>query len=149
MPRFWSGSAYTWGGWTVGCTAERERKAIIARSQGEKQSRINRSEGIKNELVNKSEGEKQKRINEAEGKAGEIRAIADATAASIEKVAEAISAQYGERAVRLQLTEQYLNSLAHLAQERTGVLLPLDLTRLDQLLGSMGLSSGNKNGPEA
>ena len=37
--------------------AERERRAILAASEGDKQSRINRSEGLKRELINRSEGE--------------------------------------------------------------------------------------------
>ncbi len=120
-------------------TAERDRKAIIAKSLGEKQSRINRSEGSKNEMVNKSEGEKQRRINEAEGKASEIRAIADATAASIEKIAAAVSAPGGAPALRLRLTEQYLDQLAGLANAQTDVLLPMDLTQPDALLRAVDL----------
>ena len=54
-------------------TAERDRKAVLAQSEGEKQALINRSEGYKAEMINTSEGEKQKRINEAEGHAAEIR----------------------------------------------------------------------------
>ena len=56
--------------------AERERRAILAKSLGDKASRINRSEGQMTELINLSEGEKQRRINSAEGKAAEILAIA-------------------------------------------------------------------------
>jgi len=120
-------------------TAERDRKAIIARSQGERESRINRSEGAKKEMVNKSEGEKQRRINEAEGRASEIRALADATAASIEKIAEAISVPGGATALKLQLAEDYLNQIAGLANKDTDVLLPMDLTQPDTLLRAVDL----------
>ena len=62
-------------------SAERERRAIMATSEGDKQSRINRSEGVKTELINVSEGERQRRINEAQGYGQEILSIAAATAA--------------------------------------------------------------------
>lgn len=128
-------------------TAERDRRALIYKSEGDKLSRINRSEGLKTEMVNKSEGEMQRRVNEAEGKASEIGTIAIATAKSIEKLAVAISSKGGEEAVRLRLSLGYLNQLSHLADSKTNILLPADLTRLDDLLGSLGLTldSDEKN----
>ena len=122
-------------------TAERERKALVAKAEGDRQSRVNRSEGRRVELVNKSEGEMQRRINEAEGRAQEIIAIADATAASIETIADAISAGSGEEAVRLRLSEKYIDRLGSLADRETRVLLPADLTQLDALLASIGLQA--------
>lgn len=127
-------------------TAERERRAIVARSEGEKQSRINRSEGLKMELINKSEGEMQRRINEAEGKAKEIRAIAEATANSVEVLGQAINARGGEESVRLQLSLKYLTRLSSLANDRTNILLPVDLTRVEDLLASLGLRSDSAEG---
>lgn len=122
-------------------TAERERRAIVARAEGEKQSRINRSEGLKIELVNKSEGEMQRRINEAEGKAKEIKAIAEATAKSIEMLGKAIATKGGEESVRLQMSLKYLTRFSALASKHTHVLLPVDLTRVDDLLASLGLNA--------
>ncbi|MDH4128373.1 MAG: paraslipin [Spirochaetota bacterium] len=121
-------------------TAERERRAIIYKSEGDKQSRINRSEGLKAEMVNKSEGEKQRRVNEAEGKAAEIEAIALATGKSIEKLAAAISTDGGQDAVRLRLSQEYLGQLSNLANSKTNVLIPADLSRIEDLLGSVGLN---------
>ena len=60
--------------------AEREKRAIIAESEGTKQAKINVSEGDKQELIKRSEGEMQKRINEAAGRASEIEQLANATA---------------------------------------------------------------------
>jgi regulator of protease activity HflC (stomatin/prohibitin superfamily) len=60
--------------------AEREKRAVIAESEGQKQAIINRAEGDRQEMIARSEGEKQKRINEAEGKAKEIEFVASATA---------------------------------------------------------------------
>ena len=121
-------------------TAERERRAIIAKSEGEKQSRINTSEGAKMEMINLSEGEMQRQINEAEGLASEILAIAEATAGSIEKIGNAVSMPGGDHAIRLNLAEKYFNSLNQLASSDTDIILPVDLSNMDQLLGKLGLS---------
>jgi regulator of protease activity HflC (stomatin/prohibitin superfamily) len=52
--------------------AEREKRAMIAESEGERQSKINRAEGERQQAIALSEGERMRRINEAEGKAKEI-----------------------------------------------------------------------------
>ena len=122
-------------------TAERNRRAMVAKAEGDMQAMINRSEGAMEELVNRSEGEMQRRINEAEGRAQEVLAIAKATADSIKKIAEAIEQPGGAQAVELQLTEQYLDQMSGLANPKTDVLLPADLTRLDDLLRGLALSS--------
>ena len=123
--------------------AERERRAILASSEGDKQSRINRSEGLKAELINRSEGEMQRRINEAEGHGEEIRAIAEATAGSIEKIAAVISQTGGLEALKLQLNERYIDAIRGL--EHSKIILPanivdyrawLDNLSLDHLKGS-------------
>ena len=125
-------------------TAERDRRAQIATSEGDRQSRINNSEGYKAELVNKSQGEKQKRINEAEGKAAEISSIALATASAIEKIGGVIKDQAGATAFELQMSEKYIKQLNHVANSKTEILLPADLTQVSQLLESIGLTSLSK-----
>ena len=122
-------------------SAERKRRAIIAESEGQMISRINRSEGVKMEMINHSEGEKQRQINEAEGKAQAILAIADATAKSIAQVGEAISQENGDESIRLQLSKKYLTQFGQLAKDETHVLLPADLSQLEELLGSAGLET--------
>ena len=84
----------------------------------------------------------QRRINEAEGQAAEIRALAEATALSLERLAAAATQPGGEEALRVQLVEQYLTQLSHLAKSDTQVVLPADLTRLEDLLTSVGLGAG-------
>lgn len=108
--------------------AERERRAEIARSEGDMESRINYSLGVMEEAVNRSEGEKQRRINEAEGQAMEVKSLAKATAIGIARIAEAIQRAGGEEAVALQMAENYLSQLARLAKENTQLVLPIDLT---------------------
>ncbi len=120
-------------------SAEREKRAIIAESEGAKQSRINKSEGVKMELINKSEGERTKKVNEAEGKAQAIKSIAEATALSIEQLGEQIAAEHGEDSVRLLVSQKYLSQIGKLAKENTDVILPADITKLDELLKSLEL----------
>jgi regulator of protease activity HflC (stomatin/prohibitin superfamily) len=120
-------------------SAERERRAILATSEGAKQSMINESEGIKMEAINTAEGEMQKRINEAEGRAAEILAIARATAESIEKVGAAYRVSGGAEAVRLQLAKRALKQFGKLAHRSNKVLLPMDISQMDTLLEGIGL----------
>ena len=120
-------------------TAERERRAVVARSEGQQQSTVNDAEGQKQELINQSEGEMQRRINEAEGRAREIEEIANATAEAIERVAEAVTKPSGEEAVRLRLAEQYLSTIARLGKKENKVLLPADLTRFDAVIDGLAL----------
>ncbi len=122
-------------------TAERERRALVARSEGQQQSTVNDAEGQKQELINQSEGEMQRRINEAEGRAAEIEAIANATAEAIERVAAAVSKPGGEEAVKLRLAEQYLSTIARLGKKENKVLLPADLTRFDAVIDGLALDT--------
>jgi len=127
-------------------SAERERRALIAQSEGQRQSKIDKSEGVKMQVINQSEGEMQRRINEAEGRADAIETIGRATAKSIETVAAAISVEGGADAVRLRLSQEYLRSLAHLADPKTKVILPADLSKVEDLLASVGLSLQDEAG---
>jgi regulator of protease activity HflC (stomatin/prohibitin superfamily) len=120
--------------------AERERKAILAKSLGDKASRINRSEGQMTEMINISEGEKQRRINSAEGKAAEIIAIAQATGDSISKIAAAIAQPAGEKALNMQLSEQYLDKMKGLSDKSRKIILPANLLDFDQWLATLGIN---------
>ncbi len=115
--------------------AEREKRAMIAESEGERQARINRAEGEKQEAIAKSEGEKMRRINEAEGKAQEIQLVAQATASGLEAIAKSISSSDGGvEAVNLRLAEQYLAEFGKLAKESTTMVLPSNLTDIASVL---------------
>jgi len=121
-------------------SAERDKRAKIAKSTGEMSSRINTSIGFMEEAINRSEGEKQKQINEAEGRAAEILALSRATAASIEKIAQTLTMEGGEAAAQLQLTQQYIVQLGKAGAKSSRVILPLDLTDLDAVKKSTELS---------
>ncbi|MFP3960181.1 MAG: SPFH domain-containing protein [Spirochaetaceae bacterium] len=111
--------------------AEREKRAAVARSQGEMESKINYSVGVMEEAVNRSEGEKERRVNEASGRASEIRALAKATAESIERVAAALEAEGGQEAIVLRISEAYIAELEKLGKGSTDVILPMDLSDIN------------------
>ncbi|MBK7480763.1 MAG: hypothetical protein IPI69_14320 [Bacteroidales bacterium] len=108
--------------------AEREKRAIIAESEGTRQAKINVADGDKQEFILRSEGEKQKRINEAAGRASEIEQVANATANGLRAIATAISEENGLNAVNLRVAEQYLNGFANLAKQNNTIILPSNLT---------------------
>lgn len=120
-------------------TAEREKRATIALSEGEMQSLINRSEGVKQEMINHSEGSKQRMINEAEGEAAEIRALGIATAEGIEAVAGALKNPGGKNAMALNLAQEFLESFRGLASEETSVIVPLNIADINETLGGLGI----------
>jgi len=108
--------------------AEREKRAIIAESEGAKQAKINVAEGDKQEFILKSEGEKQKRINEAAGRASEIEQVAVATANGLKAISAAISEENGLNAVNLRVAEQYLSAFGLLAKTNNTMILPSNLS---------------------
>src|SRR5918993_1718874 len=71
-------------------TAEREKRALIAASEGRRQEQINIATGEREAFIARSEGEKQAEINKAQGEAAAIISVADATADAIRKIAQAI-----------------------------------------------------------
>ena len=107
--------------------AEREKRAMIAESEGERQSKINRAEGERQQAIALSEGERARRINEAEGRAKEILLVAEAQAAGITKVAEAINGKGGIESVNMQLAQQYLSQFGNLAKTNNTMIIPSNL----------------------
>jgi regulator of protease activity HflC (stomatin/prohibitin superfamily) len=108
--------------------AEREKRAVIAESEGTKQAKINNAEGDKQEFILQSEGEKMRRINEAAGRASEIEQVANATANGLRAISKAISEENGLNAVNLRIAEQYLNAFAGLAKTNNTMILPANLS---------------------
>jgi len=110
--------------------AEREKRALIAESEGERQAKINRADGDRQEAIARSEGEKMKRINEAQGSAQEILLVAEATASSVRQVAAAINERGGADAVNLRLAEQYIGEFGRLARTGNTMIIPTDLANV-------------------
>ena len=107
--------------------AEREKRAMIAESEGERQSKINRAEGERQQAIALSEGERARRINEAEGRAKEITLVAEAQAEGIRKVASALNEPGGMSSVNMQLAQQYLVQFGQLAKTNNSMIIPADL----------------------
>ena len=105
-------------------TAEREKRALIAKSEGERQQEINVADGEKQAAVLRSEGEKQAAINRAQGEATALRLIAEANAAAVRAVAEAIGDKGGMDAANLKVAQQYVEAFAHLARTSNTLILP-------------------------
>lgn len=116
-------------------TAEREKRALIAASEGRKQEQINiangereasiqRSEGEKQAAINQSEGARQAAVNTAEGEAEALRLVARATAEAIHMVAQTIRQPGGLEAVNLKVAEQYILAFGNIAKEGNTLLLP-------------------------
>ncbi len=126
-------------------TAEREKRALIAASEGRKQEQINIATGEREAFIQRSEGEKQSQINMAQGEAEAIKAVAEATAEAIRKVAEAIELPGGINAVNLKVAEKYVGAFANVAKEGTTLILPNNLADMGSMIATaMTVIKGQK-----
>ncbi len=117
-------------------TAERDKRAAIAQSEGERQSKINLAQGEKEQSILTSEGQKQELINNAEGLAAEIKLKADATAEAIAKVAEALNKKGGEQAANLEVAKQYVKEFGNLAKENNTLIIPSDVSNVSSMIAT-------------
>ena len=117
-------------------TAEREKRALIAASEGRKQEQINIATGEREAFIARSEGQRQAEINNAQGEAAAIIAVADATADAIRKVADAIRAPGGEQAVQLKVAEKAVEAFAQLAQKNNTMIVPGNMSEVSGLIAT-------------
>jgi len=118
-------------------TAEREKRALIAASEGRRQEQINIATGEREAFIARSEGEKQAAINNAQGEASAITAVADATAQAIERIASAIRQPGGEQAVQLKVAEKAVDAYSRVATDaQTTLIVPSNMTEVSALIGS-------------
>jgi regulator of protease activity HflC (stomatin/prohibitin superfamily) len=110
--------------------AERDKRAEITKSSGDRDAQINTSEGEREASILMSEGRRQQRINEAEGEARETELLAEATAHGIERVADAISQPGGSLAVKMRLTEQFIDRLGEVVDGADVSVLPMEAANL-------------------
>ena len=110
--------------------AERDKRAEITKSSGERDAQINTSEGEREASILVSEGRRQQRINEAEGEARETALLAEASANGIERVADAISQPGGSLAVKMRLTEQFIDRLGKVVDGANVSVLPMEAANL-------------------
>tara|TARA_B100000809_G_C15067400_1_gene504659 strand:- start:67 stop:993 length:927 start_codon:yes stop_codon:yes gene_type:complete len=110
--------------------AEREKRAEITRASAEKEATINISEGNRQEDINLSEGEKQRRINVATGRAEAISILAEATAEGTEMIAAAVQKEGGSQALKMQLIEEYIETLTDITTKANVSIVPLELAKI-------------------
>ena len=115
-------------------TAEREKRALIAASEGRKQEQINIANGEREAQIAKSEGEKQASINRAEGQAAAIVALAEANADALRKTSAAILEPGGSDAVNLRVAEQYVAAFSQLAKTNNSIIVPANLSDISGLI---------------
>lgn len=128
-------------------TAEREKRARIAESEGrmqeqinlangDRQAAINQSEGERQASINQSEGDRQAAINRAEGEAAAVRTVAEATAEAITRIAAAVSKEGGIEAVNLNVAERYVEAFSKVAKEGNTLILPGNLSDMAGMVGT-------------
>ena len=117
-------------------TAEREKRALIAASEGKKQEQINLATGAREAAIAQSEGEKQAEINKAEGQAAATLTIAKATAEALRTVAAATQTEGGMTAVNLQVAEKYVDAFGKLAKENNTLIVPGNMGDMSGMIAS-------------
>ncbi|MCR5084424.1 MAG: SPFH/Band 7/PHB domain protein [Succinivibrionaceae bacterium] len=128
-------------------TAEREKRALIAESEGRKQEQINLATGAREAAIAQSEGEKQAAINKAEGEATATLTVANATAEALRKIAEATEQKGGNTAVNLKIAERYVDAFANIAKEGNTLIVPSNLNDVSGMIASamqIVRATGNK-----
>lgn len=140
----------------VQITAEREKRARIAQSEGlkieqinlatgERESQIKKSEGEAQAAVNASQGERVAQINRAQGEAEALRLVAQASADAIRTIAAAIQEPGGSEAVNLKVAEQYVEAFGKLAKENNTLIMPANVADLGSLVSAgMSIVNGQK-----
>jgi regulator of protease activity HflC (stomatin/prohibitin superfamily) len=118
-------------------TAEREKRALIAKSEGERQQQINVADGEKQAAVLNSEGQKTAAINKAQGEATALRLVAEATAAAVRAVAEAINMPGGQSAANLKVAEHYIGAFGNLAKTTNTMIVPSNLSDVASIVASV------------
>ncbi|HBZ58916.1 MAG TPA: paraslipin [Sutterella sp.] len=117
-------------------TAEREKRAVVAASEGRKLEQINLATGAREAAIAKSEGEKQAEINKAEGQAAATLAIATATAEALRRVAQATIDEGGMNAVNLKVAEKYVEAFSQIAKQGNTLVVPANLGDMTSMITS-------------
>ncbi|OWT80017.1 MULTISPECIES: SPFH domain-containing protein [unclassified Achromobacter] len=117
-------------------TAEREKRALIAASEGRRQEQINIATGEREAAIARSEGEKQAQINQAQGEAAAVLAIAEATSKAISQVAEAVRQPGGMEAVNLKVAERYVEAFGNVAKQGNTLVLPANVADMGSMIAA-------------
>jgi regulator of protease activity HflC (stomatin/prohibitin superfamily) len=117
-------------------TAEREKRALIAKSEGQRQEEINLADGEKQAFILKSEGAKQSAINTAQGDAQALELIAQATANAVKMVADSLNQPGGLSAANLKVAELYIQAFGQLARTNNTLIVPSNVSDISGLVAS-------------
>jgi regulator of protease activity HflC (stomatin/prohibitin superfamily) len=117
-------------------TAEREKRAVIATSEGRRQEQINLAIGMREAAIAKSEGEKQAEINNAQGASQATLLLAVANAKAIRLIADAIEGPGGLQSVNLKVAERYIEAFAQLAKTGNSLIIPQNVADVAGLVGT-------------
>jgi regulator of protease activity HflC (stomatin/prohibitin superfamily) len=117
-------------------TAEREKRALIAKSEGVRQEEINIADGQRQASILASEGQKQAAINKAQGEAQALTTVAEATASAVRQVAAALSSEGGMQAANLKVAEKYVEQFGNLAKAGNTLIIPASLADAGSFVAS-------------
>jgi regulator of protease activity HflC (stomatin/prohibitin superfamily) len=117
-------------------TAEREKRAVIATSEGNRQQQINVAIGAREAAIAKSEGEKQAEINIAQGEAQATLINAEANASAIRQIAAAIESEGGLQSVNMRIAEHYINAFGLLARTNNTLIVPSNVSDMAGLIAT-------------
>lgn len=117
-------------------TAEREKRAVIATSEGKMQEQINVATGEREAAIRESEGEKMAAINRAQGEAEAVKLVAEATAKALYMVAQATQAPGGMQAVNLKVAEKYVDAFGNLARTNNTLIVPSNMADVSSLIAT-------------
>jgi regulator of protease activity HflC (stomatin/prohibitin superfamily) len=117
-------------------TAEREKRALIASSEGRMQEQINIATGEREAAVRESEGQKLAAINRAQGEAEAVKLVAEATAKALYMVAQATQVPGGMQAVNLKVAEKFVDAFGNLAKTNNTLIVPSNMADISSLIAS-------------
>ena len=117
-------------------TAEREKRAVIATSEGKRQQEINIADGQRQAAILESEGQKQAQINKAAGEAGAIELVANANANAVRVVAAAMETNGGMNAANLRIAQQYVEAFSNLAKTSNTLIIPSNVSDVAGVVAS-------------
>jgi regulator of protease activity HflC (stomatin/prohibitin superfamily) len=127
-------------------TAEREKRAVIATSEGKMQEQINIATGEREAAIRESEGEKMAAINRAQGEAEAVKLVAEATAKALYMVAQATQAPGGMEAVNLKVAEKYVDAFGNIAKTGNTLIVPSNMADIASLIaGAMSVVKAQGN----
>lgn len=117
-------------------TAERGKRAVIAKSEGDKQQAINVSEGERQQQINRAEGERQAQVLRAEGQAQAILTVADATAKALTTIGASLADEGAREAMSMRVAESFIEKWGAIAKESNVMIVPADMADLAKTVGT-------------